>query len=222
MTVDRSKPTTGTPRVLLRSATNLYAESLRIAIEGAGSDVGPAGIGTFDVARSEDGKAFASMGSFAAGSEFHPVLTPGHTYRFEIRAHDRAGNVGSWVAGPTLHPALTQQTSTSIRWTGTTNTASSSSYSGGSVRFLPSTGATATYTTTARALSFVTTTGPARGSAEIWIDGVDVGRVDLSALTTTYRAVVFSKTWSSVGTHTIRIVARSSSRVDVDAFGVIR
>ena len=35
-------------------------------------------------------------------------LTPGHSYRFEVRATDRAGNVGAWVAGPTIRAALTQ------------------------------------------------------------------------------------------------------------------
>ena len=92
-------------------------------------------------------------------------MTPGHTYRFEIRARDRAGNIGDWKAGPTLKPALTQQTSGSINWSGVTKTTSYPSYSGGSQRYLGAAGASASYTTSARSLSFVTTRGPSRGSA---------------------------------------------------------
>ena len=67
--------------------------------------------------------------------------------------------------------------------------------------------------------------GPNRGAARIYIDGDLVTTVDLNDPQRTYRYVAFTKTWSSVGTHTIRIVAVGTPghpRVDVDAFGVLR
>ena len=221
--IDRSKPTTGTPKVQLRSGTTLNGGSLRVGVVGTGTDTGPAGIGSYDVKRSLDAGAYTSIGTVAAGDALPWIMTPGHTYRFEIRAHDRAGNVGSWVAGPTLHPSLTQQTSSSIAWSGATATLSSSSYSGGSIRYLNATNASASYTTSARSLSFVTSKGPTRGTAEVWIDGVLQGTVVLTSSTTTNQYVAFAKTWSSLGTHTIRIVSVGSpARVDIDAVGVIR
>jgi hypothetical protein len=220
---DRSAPTTGTPKVQLDKGTTLNGAALRAGVVGAGTDVGPAGIGSYDVRRSYDGGAYVAIGTVASGEALPWSLTPGHAYRFETRAHDRAGNVGGWVAGPTLHPALTQQTSSSVHWSGATTTLLSTRYSGGSLRYLAAVGAGATYTTTARSLSFVTAKGPTRGTAEIWIDGVSQGMVVLTDPSTTLRYVAFSKTWSSVGTHTIRIVSVGSpARVDIDAFGVIR
>jgi hypothetical protein len=220
---DRSKPNTGTPKVQLSHATTLSGSALRAVLVGAGTDVGPSGIGSYEVRRSLNGGAYAAYGTVASGAQLATTLTPGATYRFEIRAHDRAGNVGGWVAGPTLHPVLTQQTSSAIHWSGATTTLSSTGYSGGSLRYLAATGASATYTTTARSLSFVTSRGPTRGVAQIWIDGVSQGTFDLTSASTTLRYVAFSKTWSSVGTHTIRIVSVGSpARVDIDAFGVIR
>jgi hypothetical protein len=58
----------------------------------------------------------------------------------------------------------------------------------------------------------------------IYIDGVLQATVNLQAATTTYRFVAFSMTWSSVGTHKIRVVSVGTpvARVDVDAFSVIR
>ena len=219
--VDRTDPTTGTPKVSLRAVTTLKGAASRVAVGLAGTDTGPAGIDSYDVRRSYDGKAYETIATSVDGDSLGWSLTPGHTYRFQIRARDRAGNVGEWQAGPTLRPSLTQQGNDAVRWSGTTRSTSHASYSGGSQRYLGAAGASATYTTSARSLSFVTTKGASRGRARIYIDGVLQATVDLNAASTTYRFVAFSKTWSSVGTHTIKVVA-VDSRVDVDAFGVIR
>ena len=151
-------------------------------------------------------------------------MTPGHTYQFRVRATDKSGNVGAWANGPAIKPALTQQTSSTVHWAGASTTTSYSLYSGGSERYLAAAGASVSYTTTARSLSFVTTRGPNRGRADVWIDGVKVTTVDLTTSDTVYRWVAYSKTWSTAGTHTIRIVSLGSPvpRVDIDAFGVIR
>src|SRR5207253_2783573 len=113
------------------------------------------------------------------------TLAPGHTYRFEIRARDKAGNIGAWRAGATITPVLTQQTSTAVHFSGASNQTTSSLYSGGSERYLAAAGASASYTTTARSLSFITTVGPNRGSARVYIDGVLQTTVNLNNASTT-------------------------------------
>jgi N-acetylmuramoyl-L-alanine amidase/Bacterial Ig-like domain len=222
--VDRHAPTTSAPTVGLRSGTTLSGSTVRVNLSWSGSDVGPAGIASYDVARSYDGAAFATIGSALVGTSLAWSMVPGHTYRFEVRARDKAGNLGAWHAGPSIKAALTQQTSSAVHFSGASKTTSYSLYSGGSERYLAATGASASYTTTGRSLSFVTTVGPTRGSAKVYIDGVYQTTLDLNDPTTTYRFVAFSKTWSSAGTHTIRIVSVGSpyARVDIDAFGVIR
>jgi hypothetical protein len=224
LVVDRHAPTTTAPIVGLRSGTPLNGSAVRVNLAWAGTDVGPAGIASYDVARSYDGAAFQVIASGVTGTSTVWSLSPGHTYRFEVRAHDKAGNVSAWRAGFTMKPALTQQTSSAVHFSGSSVTTSSSLYSGGSERYLAAAGASASYTTTARALSFVTTVGPNRGFARVYIDGVFKATLDLNDPTTTYRFVAFSARWSSVGTHTIRIVSVGSpvARVDIDAFGVIR
>ncbi|MGH9887716.1 MAG: hypothetical protein ACREBE_19450, partial [bacterium] len=220
--IDNSAPTTSAPTTSLRSGTTPKGSSLRVNLTWSGSDIGPAGIASYDVARSYDGHAFTTIASGITGTSFGWALTPGHTYRFEVRARDKAGNVSAWKAGPTLRPALTQQTSTAVHFSGSSTTTRLSSYSGGSERYLRATGASATYTTTARSLSFVTTRLSTRGDVKVYIDGVLQSTVDLGG-STAYRFVAFSKTWSSVGTHTIKVVSAGSPvRVHLDAFGVIR
>lgn len=222
--VDRHGPVTSAPTVSLRSGTTLSGSSVRVNLSWSGSDVGPAGIASYDVARSYDGAAFQTIGSALGGTSLAWGMVPGHTYRFEVRARDNAGNVGAWHAGASIKAALTQQTSSSVHFSGASISTSYSLYSGGSERYLATTGASASYTTTARSLSFVTTVSPSRGSALIYIDGVYQTTVNLNSPTTTYRFVAFSKTWSTVGTHTIKVVSAGApyARVDVDAFGVVR
>ena len=222
--IDFSAPTTTTPKASLLANTTLKGAAERVALTWTGADVGPAGVASYDVRRSRDGKAYSTIATGLTKASFAWPVDPGHTYRFQVRARDKAGNVGAWKTGPLLKPALVQQSNSAIRYQGSTTWHSYSGYSGGSQRYLAAAGASATYTTSARSISFVTTRGPHRGSARVYIDGVLAATLDLAAATTTYRFVAFSRTWSSVGTHTIRIVSVGSPvpRVDIDAFGVIR
>ncbi len=224
MVFDAHKPTTTAPSASLRSGVTIGSR-VPVRLTWTGSDVGPAGVASYDIARSVDGGAFKRIASGLSSPVRNVTLKPGHTYRFEVRARDKAGNVGAWKAGPTLRPKLFQQTKPAIVYRGTWRTASSSAYSGGSVRFARAAGAKAWLTTKARAIAFVTALGPHRGAVRIYIDGTLATTIDLWAPTRTTRYVAFSKAWSSVGSHTITIVVVGSSgrpRVDLDALEVLR
>ena len=222
ITLDTGKPVTSWPRISLRSDTTLADGSLRATISWTGSDVGPSGIASYDVARSFDGGPFQVIAAGVTASSISWNVRTGHTYRFEVRARDKAGNVSAWTASPKLKPARIQQNSSLVRFSGPSKTTWLSAYSGGSQRYLAAAGASAVVTTSARSLSFVTTQGPGRGQVAIYVDGAYQTTIDLSAATTTYRYVAFSVRWSSVATHRLRVVAVGTDRVDVDAFGVIR
>jgi hypothetical protein len=229
LVIDRTAPRTSGPRVGLRSGVSLAstapAADLPAVVTWSASDAGGAGVAAYDVARSIDGGAFRMLSRGLTSASLAVALRPGHAYRFEVRARDRAGNVGGWVAGPTLRAYLPQQTTAAISYRGTWTKEPNPSFSGGTARYSISAGARATYTFTGRAIGWVTTPGPTRGSARIYVDGVHVATIDTHAPTTIYRRVVFSRTWSQSGTHTIRIVAVGTSghpRVDLDAFEVLR
>jgi hypothetical protein len=224
MVLDASKPTTTAPTAALRSDVAIGAKNA-VRLSWTGNDVGPAGIASFEIARSTDGGAFKMFATGLGSPSWNTGLKAGHTYRFEVRARDKAGNVGAWKAGPTLRPKLYQQTKAAIVYRKTWRTGWSSAYSGGSVRYATAAGAKAKLTTKARSIAFVTTRGPKRGAARIYLDGVLAATVDLYAPTTTTRFVAFSKTWSSVGYHTIKIVVVGTAgrpRIDLDAFEVLR
>ena len=224
--LDVGRPTTSAPSVILRAGTTLGSGGgLPVTVSWSASDVGPAGIASYDVARSIDGRPFRMIATGVTGTSIGSGVTPGHTYRFEVRAHDKAGNVGFWKAGGKRKPALVQQTSGLVTFSGPSFTTTGSSYSGGSERYLAAAGSYGVIQTTARSLSFVTTKGPGRGEVKIYVDGVYKTTIDLWAATPTYRYVAYAMAWSTLGTHRLRVVAVGTpgrERVDVDAFGVLR
>ncbi len=100
---------------------------------------------------------------------------------------------------------------------------------GGAVRHAKAAGRSATLRTQARQISFVTSMGPGRGKAQVWLDGVRVATIDLYASRVQPARVVWVRAFRSLETHTLRIVvtgtkrfASTSTRVDIDAFLVQR
>jgi hypothetical protein len=223
--IDTIAPTTYAPTVRLRSGVSL-STTVGVTVAWSATDWSMgSGIATYDVARSYDGGAFAVVSSGLTGPALATWLASGHSYRYEARAHDRAGNVGGWAAGITVRGTLLQQWSSPIVYHGTYTTAYSSSYSGGSLRYMKTGGAYASLTTSARGLAFVTTRGPGRGSARIYVDGILVATVDLWNATYQYRYVAYAASWSALGTHTLRVVVVGTvghPRVDIDAFEILR
>jgi hypothetical protein len=182
-------------------------------------------VASYDVARSIDGRPFRVIASGLASASLAVSLPPGHAYRFKVRARDRAGNVGGWQAGPALWPALVQQGSGALTYREAWRVVTHPGYSGGTTASTSVGGAVARYAFTGRSIAWVTTGGPDRGAVRIYVDGDYVATVDTRARSSIARFVAFSRTWSRVGTHTIRLVAvgtTSRPRVDLDAFEVLR
>ena len=153
------------------------------------------------------------------------TLAPGHTYRFRVRAGDRAGLWSGWQYGPALSPGVYQETSAALTWAGTWTRAAVSGASGGYVRSSSQSGARATFTASARAIGWVAFRGPNRGKATMYVDGTAVATVDLYATSVQPARVVFARSWASTGTHVVAAQVAGTTgrpRVDVDAFVALR
>jgi hypothetical protein len=112
-----------------------------------------------------------------------------------------------------------QESSGAIAFSAHWLAATHSSYAGDRVLYSSTDGATATFRFTARNISWVGPVGPTRGRARVLIDGRTVATIDLRRSTFTAQARLFSKSWSTVGTHTIKIRVIGSGRpVAIDEF----
>jgi CSLREA domain-containing protein len=216
---------TSTPKPGLRTDTLLSGASARGVVTWKASDAGGAGVKRSIVSRSVNGGPWSTISSSVTTSSYQLVVASGKTYRFRVRAVDWDGNTSSWSYGPTFRSAVTQQTSSAVHYLKTWISTSSTKLAGGSARYAKASGASASYTFTGRSVAFVTTTGPTRGKAKIYINGAYVTTVDLDGMVTTYRVQAWAKTWTTSGTRTIKVVVVGTAgrpRVDVDAFAVIR
>jgi hypothetical protein len=101
---------------------------------------------------------------------------------------------------------------------------------GGSVRHASTTKETVLYKVTASGVQLISTKGPNRGRAEVWINGTRVATIDLYAPTEQPRQVVWSReglptnTTQSVEVRVLgtRNPASTANRVDVDGFLTMR
>lgn len=228
VTIDTSAPKATAPKAALRTGLALpgasTSQALLIRLSWGGTDSG-SGIASYDVARSYDGGAYVTLASATTATAMDTTMNPGHSYRFRVRARDRAGNVGAWVYASTWYSSLLQQTSTSITYSGAWTSVSSSAHSGASARYSTAANASASVTFSGRGIAWVTTLRPTSGVVRVYFDGSLVATIDTYAATTSYRQIVYSRAWSSYGTHTLKLVVVGTAgrpRGELDAFEIVR
>jgi len=217
LVVDGETPTTpGTPRAaaLVPSALT-FAPKYKISW-GAASDAST-GTVTYRLEQNVDGGGFAFAATLTGTSTIRSLFV-GSTYQYRVWAVDALGNAGSAATGPTITPSIAQSPTSK---SGTWHTSSSSNYSNGSTWYASAAGASASYKATGlRSIAIVTTKGSSRGSFKVYIDGAYKGTISTYATKTAYRQVVYQYSWSTAGTHTIKIVVKGTAghpRVDFDA-----
>jgi FlaG/FlaF family flagellin (archaellin) len=224
LVADGDSPTLPGALTATMVAPTTLGSSIPVKLTWAPSTDATSGVARYEIAQSIDGGAFGSVAPVAGTTTTRSLLI-NHTYRFEVRAVDTAGNAGAFRVGSTLRPYLYQQTSGTV-YGGTWGSATSSSYSGGSARYAGTAGKSVTFTaTSARSIGFVTTKAASRGSFKVYVDGVYKGAISTYSTTTKFRQLVYQFTWASPGTHKIKIVVVGTAghpRVDVDAFVVLR
>jgi alpha-tubulin suppressor-like RCC1 family protein/subtilisin family serine protease len=222
--VDRTLPTTAwtaTP-ISLRSGVALAAKNLPVTASWTGQDSGGSGIARYELSKSTDGgTTWTVVNSNIAGTTLATTLTAGRTSRLRVRAVDAAGNVGTWATSVATKAVLTQQGAAAITYSGSWTSQTLGSASGGSVRYSSAINASSSITFTGRSVAWVSTLGPTRGLARVYVDGVQQLPIDLFASSVQYARVVFSKTWATAGQHTLRVEVvgtQTRKRVDIDAF----
>ena len=200
---------------------HLGTTAVPISLTWAGTDA-TSGIRHYDLEESIDGGAF-SLVSSPATAKATVNLNPGHSYRFEVRATDNAGNVSGFTAGPAFTLTAYQETASSITYTsGWTLQAVTGAY-GGSVKFATVAGKKATLSFTGSQVAWVSTIASNRGSATVSIGGT-AATVSTNGTTTKPAMVVYTKKVTA-GTHSLALNVLGTAghpRVDVDAFLVIK
>lgn len=229
VTVDRAAPTA--PIVIairLRPGAALSGTAVPATVTWTPSLDGTSGAGLaaspYTLQRSLSGGAWTTLGRYP-GTAAAVSLPASGTVRFRVLAVDAAGNTATGTPSPSRSAGLVQQSSTAVRYSGSWYAASSTAFSGGSVKWAKAAGTSASYTFTGRGVALVTTRAPSRGRVKVYVDGVYAATVDLYRVSTQYRALAWARTWTSSRTHTLRLVVVGTAgrpRVDLDALAVLR
>ncbi len=224
ITPDTTPPSVSAPKASIQSGGTLGSTTIPLQISWAASDA--SGIRGYLLQMSTyNNGAWSSWSTVYNGraTSITKGLTPG-SYRFRVQATDNAGNSSTSSYTSTTISAI-QENSKAISYSsGWQRVAISSAY-GGYTKYHSKYGAKASLAFQGRQVAWIAPKGPKQGKAEVWMDGSKVATVDLYASTNLPRKVVFSKAWSSSGSHTIAIKVLGTSgrpRVDVDAFVILR
>jgi len=218
--LDTVAPTSTIPTLRLplpRSA--LVSGALPVGLAWSGGDT-TSGIARFELSQSIDGAAWSSISTTLTSPSVSSNVLPGHTYRYLVRAVDRAGNIGTWVSGSTFRLTAYQESSSAIHWTGTWRVGTSTSFWRSHDRYATASGAKASLTFTGHSFAWVGSVGPTRGSARIYVNGILVKSISLYAAGNANRRILFATSWSRAVSRTITIRISGTAghpRGDIDA-----
>ncbi len=218
---DGYRPNTTAPAQ--RIGTGTLGTQVPVTITWDGSDRGW-GIDRFQLERSVDGGAWKRILSKKV-RELAQSITPGHAYRYRVRAIDKYGNVGYWDYGPTFRPRVVADGASSVVYAGAWTVALDPTAIGGVLHEADAARARATLSFTGRDVAWIAERGPGHGRAMVYLDGRHVATVDLASSVDLPARIVYRKHWSAAGSHTLRVVLEGTAgrpTVGVDAFVVLR
>jgi hypothetical protein len=197
----------------------------------------------YEVQKSLAGGAFTDVAQGPAPAVIDPdtgtVTTPAATSITEsvatgtaTRYRVRACNDGTCTAYTTMNPftlATFQENNASVSFRGTWNRSARAGSFGGSVSSTSVAGNSATLKTNGTGFQVVSTKGPDRGIAEVWLNGTRVATVNLYAPTVTPASVVFTRENLANATHQVELralntktAASMGKRVDIDGYLAVR
>ena len=182
-----------------------------------------AGIGSYHLQVSVNGGAYSTIAlASPTATSIDRTLAFGSSYRFRIRAKDRAGNVGAFTSWPTMTPNVLQEGTSLATYTGSWSVATHPSASKGKTRHASSASRRVVVRFIGRDVGWVATRTTASGRAVVRVDGIVVGTVQLDRASNAYRQLVLGRDLSTAGWHTIDIRPLGDGRVDLDAIVTLR
>jgi hypothetical protein len=227
--VDTVSPVVVAPAVSFTPRSTLTtSDGVRVDVRWSGSDTDSAI--AYELQQSIDGgSTYTDVALPSPHTEsVSLLLEQGLRYRHRVRAVDSAGNESDYARGPALRTGVAQEVDGAVSTTSGWTSASLASASGNAVRHAEAAGAVASFAFTGREVAWVAHSSPARGRAEVWLDGEKKATIDLYSETTQARILQYTIRVDPSVSHRlqVRVLGKrnrqsSSKRIDVDAFVVL-
>lgn len=222
--LDTFPPVARAPAFTLVASTTMPMSTIPVAVTWPAATDQGRGVKGYQLQRAVGSTWVSVPFANATDTSVTVMLSPGLVHRLRVRAIDRAGNIGAWATATAFRLASVQESAAAVVDTGRWTARTSSAFIGGHAISASTAGATARITFTGQQIGWVTTVGPTRGQARIYVDGAYERTVDLGRPTSGARLIMVLRSWPAAGRHTleIRVVGTAGRpRVDVDAFVII-
>ncbi len=219
---DTVAPIATAPRVRPRPGSTI-GTTIASSISWTGQDA-LSGIASYAF-RQQTGSTWATVSSATTAVSATRSLKAGTSYAFAVRGRDRDGNVGAYATTPAFRLVALQETSSALHYSGSWHAVSSSAYWGSKAKYATSSSASVTVTTSMRGFAWVGSYGRTRGSVRISVDSGPYVTVSTYRSATTNRVVIWSISWPTTGTHTVKLAVAGTAghpRVDLDGFLILR
>ena len=206
----------------VRVQRDAAVSSLRIPVDVRWT--GPPGepIAGYRLHRRVDGGAWTNV-ALADSTKPRAVQTldSWRVYGFRVAATDSAGRLGAWSAESVIRARQALQTEDTATYSGSWARKTAPSLLEGATRVASEAGASAEFKVSQRGIAWVATQGPGRGRAGVYVDGVRVATVNLSAATVRYRRVVWTRSWPDTAGRTVKILIQDAGTRGVDIDGLL-
>jgi hypothetical protein len=221
--LDTTRPTA--PRAPVHRLSNPVITRVNIHLTwSGGADTGGSGLAGYVLRQRINGGAWTVVAYPVTTAANVPILTA-RSYQFQVAARDAAGNVGPFASGRVLRASNYSESSAAIRYGGSWPRQYLTSYLGGVAKYSRIRSASATLTFTGNQVAWLSRKSPASGRARVYLDGRLVATVNLYSSTTKIKQVVYSRVFTTVRTHRLKIVVLATAghpRVTVDSFFSLR
>ena len=214
VTTDTTPPNATTAVNYTLFGSGRYGIPVRLTWPAASDNVGGSGVKEYLVKKSVNGGAYTDVATVAASSA--PGLSldlpnSAITYRFCVYTFDNGGNHSGPRCSASFKTVSVSESSAAMHYTGTWGLSTSAIYVGGKAKISSRANSTASVSFRGNRVGWYARLGPAYGSAKVYIDGRYVKTVNMHATVNFDRKLVFTKVWSTVGNHSIRIVVSGTA-----------
>lgn len=209
------------PVVRLRNHVGPVSSTVPVTVRWSGTDA-TSGVHNYTLYQSKDGAPFTQIATTTVARVVRH-LTPGHTYRYEVTATDKAGNTSAMAVGHTYKLSAFQENSRAVKYSAGWKRQTLAGAYGGSVDHARVAGKTATLSFAGFEVAWVSTQGATRGSATVRLDAGAPSTVSTHA-SSTKKAEIVDTVLGVSGSHKLVIKVLGTAghpRVDVDAFIVL-
>src|SRR3954466_6463648 len=211
------------PNVHLQALGTLGAKSLPLRVAWPAAVPQGSAINHYELQMSRDNGAWTNVALPRLLTRSVVVNQPAWgELAFRVRAVDNAARPSDWAESDPLWPSTAQESDRSVNLSAGWQIVSRAAAFGGRRAVTTQGAATVTYAFTGREVGWVARLGPSAGTAEVTVDGGPAVDVSLKRTKSTNRRLVVTRSWSSVGQHTLTVTTKTAgASYDVDAFVVI-